>query len=194
MTCERVDAPCGFAKDPSANGQNESSRLESGDPVLTEAKPVKKPFGSGKLFRDRFANFRPFGHPASVVDDLWKSGRIHAVLLQRLRHSEQVGIADRIHLPHHPRPPQHFTLDEIVTRRHRFRHLALHGFDGRCIVGPSISAHAVGMGDVQRRAQITVEGLRLRKREWLVERRQARLRKALRDDRLAIAWFDKNLK
>jgi ribosomal protein L30/L7E len=50
------------------------------------------------------------------------------------------------------------------------------------------------MGDVQRRAQITVEGLRLRKREWLVERRQARLRKALRDDRLAIAWFDKNLK
>jgi hypothetical protein len=81
------------------------------------AEAGREAFGSGKLFRDRFANFRPFGHPASVVDDLWKSGRIHAVLLQPLRHREQVGIADRIHLPHHQRPPQHFTLDEIVTRR-----------------------------------------------------------------------------
>jgi hypothetical protein len=37
-----VDARCGFVKDPSGDGQNESSPLENGGPVLAAAKPDEK--------------------------------------------------------------------------------------------------------------------------------------------------------
>ena len=54
-----------------------------------------------------FLNSRPFGYPAPVIDDLRKPGGIYPVLLQPLRHGEQVGIADAIGFADHPGPAGH---------------------------------------------------------------------------------------
>ena len=117
-----------------------------------------------------------------VIADLRKSRGIDAVALHPLRQSEQIGVADRIVVTHHPWPSQHFALDQLVAGAHGVRYLALHRrYRGR-IVGPAMSANAVGMGHVQGRAQIAVEGLHLGKAKGIIQRRELRRWKALGDE------------
>jgi hypothetical protein len=72
-------------------------------------------------------------------------------------------------------------LDQLETRADRLRHLALHFRNCGRVVGPPPTAHAVGMRHMNRRAQIAVECLHLGKGKGVIERRQTRLGKALRD-------------
>ena len=128
---------------------------------------------------------RPLRHPPAMIGDLRQGREIDAVALEPSRDRVEIGIADRVLLAHHPRALEHVALDQREAGADGLRHLALHVGERALLGGPARAAHLVGMGDVHRRAKIAVEGLRLREREGIVERRELRLRKALRDDRPA---------
>src|SRR6266436_5720134 len=105
---------------------------------------------SGEFLCDDFPNCRPLGHATSVIDDPWQIGGVHAVSFQPIRQSEEVRIANRIGVAHYPRLVEHGTLDEAETRTNGLRHLALHLRDGERVVCPSMAAHAMSVGHVQR--------------------------------------------
>ena len=71
---------------------------------------------------------------------LGKAGGVDPVALQPLRQGEEIGIADRVGLAHHPGPFEHLALDQVEALADRLRHLPLHLLDGRRIVDPAIAA------------------------------------------------------
>src|ERR1700676_768228 len=69
------------------------------------------PCNSCKFLCNSLADGWPFGHSLAVIPDLRKSPGINTVPLQPLRDREQVGVADRVDVAHHPWPSQHFDFD-----------------------------------------------------------------------------------
>jgi hypothetical protein len=70
--------------------------------------------------------------------------------------------------------------DQLGALGHARRHFVLHSLDRGGIVGPSRSAPAMRVGDMDGRAQVAVELLRLRQGEGIGKRRQLGRRELLR--------------
>src|SRR4030095_13192307 len=64
--------------------------------------PTSRRSGGDQLLGDRLACCRALANAAAMVDDARDAIRIDAVGLELLRQSEEVGIADRVTLAHHP--------------------------------------------------------------------------------------------
>jgi len=79
----------------------------------------------------------PLGHAVTVRLDLRKASNVHAVAFQPPGDREQIGVADRIAIAHHPRPAHHYGLNQIERGGHGFGHLLFHGLERSGIVGAS---------------------------------------------------------
>ncbi len=73
-------------------------------------------------------------------------------------------------------------VDQLEASADGLRNLLSHRFMGLGLVGPAIAAHAMGMRDMHRRAEIVHERLQFSEGEGIVERSKPRLGIALRNE------------
>src|SRR5690606_37047651 len=59
------------------------------------------------LSGERFAHGGPLAHALPVRGDFRQAGRVDAIAFQPLRDGEEIGVADRVTLAHHPGAGQH---------------------------------------------------------------------------------------
>ena len=111
-----------------------------------------------------------------------KGARVDAVALHPSGKRKQIGVGDRIRLAHDPRAAKQLALDQVETGADGLRNFLSHRFEGLGLVGPAIAAHAMGMRDMHRCAEIVVERLQFGEGERIVERSEPRLGIALRNE------------
>src|SRR5271156_2777835 len=151
-------------------------RIES--PFLPEL--CRRPSRRHFLF-DRVLDARSLPHALAMFGHAGKRCGIDAVSLQPRREREEVGIGDRIIFPHRPRPFEHPGLDQFETGADALGNLAFHVGERSLLGRPTITPAPVGVSDMHGRAEIGDERLQLREGERVVQRREAGLRKTLRD-------------
>src|SRR5262249_29416602 len=136
---------------------------------------------AGFLFGKRPEDCGPLRHPLTMRHDLRHGLELDPVTLDPKAQREEIGVADRVLLAHHPRSPDHVALDQRKAGADVLRTLPCHVGERGFLARPAMAAQLVGVRDVDGGAEIAVEGLHPRKREG-VERRELGMRVALRDE------------
>src|SRR5262249_51882265 len=119
-------------------------------------------------------------HTRAVFHDAGYFRGVDAVSFYPRRDREQVPVADRIIVPHYPRTLHELVLNQLEAFRHVGRHFPLHRLDRLSVIRPPGAPHTVGVRDMHRRAEVTVEFLNPCERERIGERSEFRLRETLR--------------
>src|SRR4030088_3429068 len=101
-----------------------------------------------ELLSQHFLDPGPLRHALHVIRQFWKLGDIDAIALQPLCQGEEIRIADRVGVAHHPRSGQHLAFDQGKALADRLGNHSLHFRDGCRIVRPAIAAHAMGVSDM----------------------------------------------
>src|ERR1700730_7219892 len=126
--------------------------------------------GNRRAFRGHsLLNSRTRQHTRAMFHDAGYFGGVDAVALYPGSDGEEVWVADRVLVTHHPRTLHELMFDQLKAFHHVRWYFAPHCLDGCGVIRPSGAAHTMCVRDMYGRAKITIELLNLCKGERIRE-------------------------